>query len=200
MHLRATTLQPRHRPPYRVDQLPTSGQRRRSITDAEIPRDSHAFRPLHSAAAARRMPFFRSKKLTRGGDSVTLLAHSKSTLHSVCRVEWPLHRAVGYPKVLLFCILCRPLSSETTPKSLTAAFPRCPTPPVRHGAAAVVGPISRVSSRPILNPAAAAAKGEMRSEKEGSEDGMGEDAQGTEEGGRRKVFPVQITMPIQQNE
>ena len=69
----------------------------------------------------------------------------------------------------------------------------------RRGAAAVVGPISRVSSRPILNPAAAA-KGEMRSEKEGSEDGMGEDAQGTEEGGRRKVFPVQITMPIQQNE
>ena len=48
MHLPATTLQ-RARPPYRVDQLPTSGQRRRSITDAEIPRDFRAHR-LHSAA------------------------------------------------------------------------------------------------------------------------------------------------------
>ena len=180
MHLPATTPQC-GRPPYRVDQLPTSGLRRRSITDAEIPRDYRALR-LHSAA---QHAFFRSKKFTRG-KKVNVFAHTKDAMHLACAecIHRLAFKSYGHGQGTRSSTLLHPAPSTFVGNyakvincgvsALPADSPLSRWCAARRRWSVRWTPISRVSSRPILNPAAAAAKGAMRSEQE-KDQRMGEE-------------------------
>ena len=94
-------------------------------------------------------------------------------------IDWLLNRTVMVrgQEVLLFCILRLPLSSETTPKSFTAAFPRCPpTLPARRGVAVAVGPMDSDLESLLTSHIESGGGGEGSNEeraRKGSEDGRG---------------------------